>query len=92
MRINPAALQRIIESGISGEHVAAFFQTIASTPHISGATLALSLSFQKPGDVISEGDFIPTLIFNLRPPVNMEESNAGLPGPTLDSDRAAVSK
>jgi len=83
VKINSAALNRIIGSEINGNRIAELFVWMSQAPALPGATLALSLSWQEPGDVISEGEMVPSLTFTLRPSVNMDSSNAAIPGPTV---------
>jgi hypothetical protein len=92
VQINQSALDRILNSEITGERIVELFEMMRNAPSLPGATLALALSWQQPGDIINPGEMVPSLTFTLRAPVNMDPSNAALPGPTVDPSSGPASE
>lgn len=74
MQINESALQRVRSAQLRGEGVALIFEMMAKLVAEGAAAAEFTLGYQKPEDVIQEGDLVPVIVLALRPAVMPAEA------------------
>lgn len=68
VQINAEALRRIEEARFSGRGVAAIFELLfGAAKFVPGTTMSTTIGYQRPEDVIEEGDLFPMITFTLQP-------------------------
>lgn len=87
MSINEQALERLTHSRMNGANVATIFKLLAEAAQVAptDATLSMTLRFQRPEDVIKEGDLFPAITLSLHPAATITPIN----GNNLPPDNAS---
>jgi hypothetical protein len=94
MRLNPAAIERLAGSKMSGEGTANIFKLLAQAALLApaGASMSFSLGFQQPGDEYQPTDLFPVITLTLVPPSEISTVDGNTVQPDHDAAPGTTSE